>query len=137
MLLKLSFVSVNYNLAVTDGNTTKVRPLRDWIKATYTNFESLVSRYKELQLKKLELKKKVAKHSEAIVDLVRTSKSISKEDISSKLKLDLEIVGEALKKSISSLMKVNKDKELKELTKEVKRIKLLKPLDFYENIIRE
>jgi hypothetical protein len=134
-LSKIRVTSAKYNLAVTDGSITKVRPLKDWIDSTYKNFTGLVDSYKKSKLKKLSIKKLVALNSEAIVDEIRTTPTISKDDIAKNLGLDLIVVEEALKKSISVLMKVNKTKELKSIREEIKSTKLLKPSNFYEDII--
>lgn len=133
-LESLRITSSNYKLAVTDGKTTEVRPLKKWIDETYKNFCSLVKLYKAAELKKLDLKVQVITHAEAIVDVLRASPKISKEDIGKQLKLPQEVVNETLKKSISVLMNINKTKELNSLKKEKASVKKLKPIDFYEDI---
>lgn len=126
----------SYKIAISNGQYTKVTPLREWIKACYDNYCDLVEQYKTHRLKALQLKKDVATHAKDIVDLIRKNDKVTKDKIAKQLKLDMEIVEECLKKSISVLMKLNKDKELAEIAKEEVKIKKLKPQDFYEGILR-
>jgi hypothetical protein len=127
--------TTSYKLAVTNGTTTRVRPLRNWIDESYKNFCKLVVAYKKAEIEKIDLKIQVVTHAEAIVDVLRASPKISKEDIGKTLKLTLEVVTETLKKSLSVLMNITKVKELKALTLEKSKVKKLTPIDFYEDII--
>lgn len=134
-LEKIRFTSSNYKLAVTDGKVTSVKGLKDWIHETYTNFSSLVSIYKKDRLKKLSLRREVALHADLVAKKLIDNPKISKTKIAKELKIDLSIVEECLKKSISVLMNINKSKELQMISDKTSSIHLLTPESFYENII--
>jgi len=134
-LNRIKYNSTKYKLAVTDGKTSEVRPLRDWIHESYTNYTMLVDEYKTKKETALKLKIEVSKNSEIIAKSIMKNPKITKSEIAKELKLDREVVAEALKKSLSSLMKSNKDKDIKAYTSEIKEIKKLKPKDFYEDFI--
>jgi len=126
----------SFKLAVTNGKYTEVIGLKDWIKGCYENYNKLVKDYKLAQLAKLQLKKDVAIHAKDIVDQIRKKDSITKDQIVKNLGISIEVVNEALKKSISVLMKFNKDKELDTIKAEVIRVSKLTPEDFYESLLK-
>lgn len=127
--------STKYTLSVTDGTTTEVLPLKLWLDICYKNFEKLVGDYKKSKLDSIQMKVHVANYAKSIVDLIRANDVITKEEIATKLKISKDIVEEATKKSISVLMKYNKEKELESLKHEAEKINKLKPIDFYGDII--
>lgn len=128
--------SDNYNLAITDGDQTKVRPLKEWIKFSYTNFESLVKKYKTDKLSKLKLKSEVLKYSYDIAKAILADPKASKGSLSKTLGIKEEVVSEALKRSISSLLKGNVDSDIKSVKAEIKYVKSLKTKNFYEDFIK-
>jgi hypothetical protein len=134
-LESLRFSTSSYKLAVTDGKTTKVRGLKSWIDETYKNFCSLVNIYKVKKVDKLKMKEKVVINAEAVAKEIMKYPKKDSTEIAKTLSIEEEVVKECLKKSISVLLKTNKDNELKSLRASIKETKLLKPEDFYENII--
>jgi hypothetical protein len=126
----------SFKLAVTNGKYTEVIGLKDWIKGCYENYTNLVDQYKKKSLVKLDMKRLVAINAKDIVDQIRKNDSITKDQIAKNLKIDLQVVNEATKKSISVLMKFNRDKELDDIKNEELKIKKLKPEDFYESLLK-
>lgn len=132
----MRFNQDSYKLAVTDGNCSSVISLKDWVTGCYNNYARLVTEYKTKHIDKLVMRVNVANNAKDIVDLIRKNDSITKEEIAKKLNIDLEIVSEATKKSISVLMKFNREAELVAIEEEKVKITNLKPEDFYENILK-
>lgn len=131
----MRFPTEHYKIAVTNGEYTEVLPLRDWVKGCYENYSKLVKEYKTKQLESLGMKRHVVINAKDIVDQIRKDDKIKVPGIAGALKISEDIVKETLRKSISVLMKINEEKELKDIAEEEKIVKLLKPEDFYEGII--
>lgn len=134
-LNKCRYHSEKYSLARTDGETSTVIPLKEWIHETYTNYSSLVDKYKKKRLDELKVKELVIKNSEVIAKEIMSNPKIKREELETKLNLPKEVISEALKKSISSLLKTNRDKDLQDVKKDKAQTKALQPKDFYEDFI--
>jgi hypothetical protein len=125
-----------FKLALSNGENTKVTPLRDWIGFCFKNYESLVNEHKKNKVKVFDMKEKVIAVSDDVVDYIRKNPKADSAEIAKDLKLDEELVKEVTKKSISVLMKVDKDKELAAIANQRIELNKLKASDFYEPLMK-
>lgn len=139
-MLRAELEIIRYNqetfkLAISDGDSTRVTPLREWIGACYKNYNQLVDDLKKKKSLALDLKKLVVEHSEDVANHILKNPKDSVEDIAKALKLDLELVKEITRKSISVLMKLDKEKELKSITDQRVDLKRLQAKDYYSDLL--
>lgn len=125
-----------FKLALSNGENTKVTPLRDWIGFCFKNYESLVNEHKKNKFKVFDMKEKVIAVSDDVVDYIRKNPKADSSQIAKDLKLEEDLVKEVTKKSISVLMKVDKDKELDNIANQRIELNKLKASDFYEPLMK-
>jgi hypothetical protein len=125
-----------FKLAISDGSCTAVTPMRDWIGSCYNNYLDLVNQYKLRKYEQLALKESVVNNAEIVVDHIRKYPKDDTPKIAKALKLDEELVKEITKKSISVLMKIDKEKELQSIEKSKEEVTELKAEDFYKDLLK-
>lgn len=125
-----------FKLAISDGSCTAVTPMRDWIGSCYNNYLDLVNQYKLRKYEQLALKESVVNNAEIVVDHIRKYSKDDTPKIAKALKLDEELVKEITKKSISVLMKIDKEKELQSIEKSKEEVTELKAEDFYKDLLK-
>jgi hypothetical protein len=110
--------------------------MRDWIGSCYNNYLDLVNQYKLRKYEQLALKESVVNNAEIVVDHIRKYPKDDTPKIAKALKLDEELVKEITKKSISVLMKIDKEKELQSIEKSKEEVTELKAEDFYKDLLK-
>lgn len=126
----------SFKLALSNGENTRVTPLRDWIAYSFKNYETLVAEHKKNKVRIFDLKEKVIEVSDDVVDYIRKNPKADSAEIAKNLKLDEDLVKEVTKKSISVLMKVDKDKEIAAIASQRDELNKLKASDFYEPLMK-
>lgn len=139
-MLRAELEIIRYNqetfkLAISDGDSTKVTPLRDWIGACYNNYNNLVDELKKKKSLSLDLKEKVIANAEIVVDYLRKTPTAEISQIAKDLKLTEELVKEITKKSISVLMKIDKEKEFESINNQKLELKKLQAKDYYKDLL--
>lgn len=95
-----------YRLTVADNNQAYLISLREWLNKTYNNYLILIEKYKQDKIDKLKFNRVVQENLKLVVDTWKASDyTDTKQQLSDKLNLDIEIINAILNKSISTLSK--------------------------------
>ena len=120
--------STIYNLNITNGQTTFMIPLKDWLEYTYKNYLNLLDFARNEKLKAANFDLEIQTYLPRVADyIINTNPNATNDFIAKEFGINLDIVQAIMAKPISYL---RKNKENSEKLKEIKeKIKYLKKFD--------
>lgn len=128
-----------YNLNVSDGGSAFRIPLREWIKATYTNYINLVTQDNKEEIEKVEFDIKVYSNIEQVANyIINENPKAENEEIIKATGLEPEVVSAIMSRTISNLRKTKDQTEkVKSLKDKLKELKSFNAVEFTDKIINE
>lgn len=129
--------NMTYTLNISDGNSAFRIPLREWIKATYTNYINLIERDNLENIEATKFDIKVYSSIETVANyIINENPKAENEEISSKTGIEIEVVNAVMSRTISNLRR-NKDQseKVKSLKDKLKQLKSFDSVKFTDEII--
>lgn len=116
-----------YTITTSTGEFVHQIPLKKWIKTCYDNYCKLTKKGLDRRVNELEWEKKVYNILPQVGKLLLDEKKYTNEQISKKLKVELELVEACLTKPINLLRKENHDSKIKEFDSKIAELKKITP----------
>lgn len=128
-----------YSLNVSDGGSAFRIPLREWIKATYTNYINLVTQDNKEEIEKVKFDIKVYSNIEQVANyIINENPKAENEEIIKATGLEPEVVSAIMSRTISNLRKTKDQTEkVKSLKDKLKELKSFNAVEFTDKIINE
>jgi DNA gyrase/topoisomerase IV subunit A len=127
-----------YRLTVADGNQAYLISLREWLNKTYTNYLSLIDKYKNDRINKLKFNRLVQENLKLVIDTWKLSDyNDTKQELADKLNLDIGIINAILSKSISSLSKKDTSGAIAKIDSEILAYEQIDPKQKVIEVINE
>lgn len=128
-----------YNLNVSDGGSAFRIPLREWIKATYTNYINLVTQDNKDEIEKVKFDIKVYSNIEQVANyIINENPKAENEEIIEATGLEPEVVSAIMSRTISNLRKTKDQTEkVKSLKDKLKELKSFNAVKFTDEIINQ
>lgn len=137
LAVEASINTKSYRLNVTDGDQIYIIPLKTWLKQTRDRYIDMIKKFKDDNLNKENFNLKVYKNLPEVGKLILQNPDISKEDISSQLSLEMEVIDSILQKSINTLRKGDHTARLEAIEKKLEEYKSIDFNDWILNVINE
>lgn len=128
-----------YSLNVSDGGSAFRIPLREWIKATYTNYINLVTQDNKEEIEKVKFDIKVYSNIEQVANyIINENPKAENEEIIKATGLEPEVVNAIMSRTISNLRKTKDQTEkVKSLKDKLKELKSFNAVEFTDKVINE
>lgn len=128
-----------YSLNVSDGGSAFRIPLREWIKATYTNYINLVNQDNNDEIEKVKFDIKVYSNIEQVANyIINENPKAENEEIIKATGLEPEVVSAIMSRTISNLRKTKDQTEkVKSLKDKLKELKSFDAVKFTDEIINQ
>jgi hypothetical protein len=124
--------SLNYRINVAHGDLVGKIGIRDWMDITYKNYIKILNEYISSQIKSYEWKLTLLKYADQVMDSFQKSgMTYTNDQIASELGIDIDIVADIMKSSLSSWRRMDKDAKRIKYEAELKHWRAQKP----ENIV--
>lgn len=136
---KCNYMSQEYSLMVSDGQSCFRIPLYDWIDFTYKRYIDLIVKVNQKKIQKTEFNIAVLESLPIISDyIINKNPKATDKEICDVLGIHPDIVKDVMQKPISYIRK-NKDTStrLKNLKEELKELKRFDPIKYTEEIIKK
>lgn len=129
--------NMTYSLNISDGGSAFRIPLKEWIKATYNNYISLVTSDNEDCIREVEFDILVATYMEQVANyVINVNPKADDEEIAEKCGTTTNVVAAIMSRSISNLRKTKSQTEkIKQLNQKLKELKKFNAVSFTEDII--
>lgn len=124
-----------FRLTVTDGDSSFLIPMREWLRYTYDNYISIVEKYRLDKISTLEFDYKVFDNLKSVAECLMNHRDYSAEDISKELNCELDVVKSILRKSIGTLKNTDSTAKLKDITNQINQFKELNPEEYTDKLI--
>lgn len=134
---KICVNNMTYSLNISDGGSAFRIPLREWIKATYTNYKNLIISDNQDSIREVEFDILVYSNLENVANyIVNENPKASDEEISSVCQVPIEVVQSIMTRTISNLRKTkSQDEKVKSLKNKLKELKSFNPEAFINDIV--
>jgi hypothetical protein len=126
-----------YTLNVSDGNSAFRIPLREWIKATYTNYINLVNQDNLDQIEATKFDIEVYSNIEQVANyIINENPKAENEEISKATGVRMEVINAIMSRTISNLRKTKDQTEkVKSLKDKLKELKSFDAVKFTDEIV--
>lgn len=134
--LARSFKSINYRINVAFGDKVGRVSIREWIRITMHNYLELFHKYIEDKVTRVEWAMKLLDNADIVMEVFQKSElSATDEEISKTTGIDLDIVKDIMKSSLSSWRRLDKTKKYSKLEEDLKYWKSVDPKKHTEQLI--
>lgn len=134
---KIAVNNMTYTLNVSDGGSAFRIPLREWIKATYTNYINLVVKDNQDNIEQTKFDIKVYSNIEQVANyIINENPKAENEEIAQACGIEMEVVNAIMSRTISNLRKTKDQTEkVKSLKAKLKELKSFDAVKFTEEIV--
>lgn len=134
---KICINNNTYNLNVSDGGSAFRIPLREWIKATYTNYINLVNQDNQDNIEQTKFDIKVYSNIEQVANyIINENPKAENDEIAQACGIEMEVVNAIMSRTISNLRKTKDQTEkVKALKAKLKELKEFDAVKFTEEIV--
>lgn len=134
---KISANTNTYSLNVSDGGSAFRIPLREWIKATYTNYRNLIIKDNLEEIDKVKFDIKVYSNIGTVANyILNVNPKADNDEIIKATGLEPEVVSSIMTRTISTLRKTKDQTEkVRSLKEKLKELKEFDPTEFINSIV--
>lgn len=136
---KICVNNMTYTLNVSDGGSAFRIPLREWIKATYTNYIDLVKKDNLDNIEATKFDIEVYSNIEIVANyIINENPKAENEEICKATGINPEVVNAIMSRTISNLRKTKDQTEkVKLLKQKLKDLKSFDPVKFTDEIVNK
>jgi hypothetical protein len=124
-----------YRLTVADDENSYLIPLKEWLMLTYTNYLTLIGKFKEDKISKNQFDYEVYKWLPKVAETFLANRDMSVDQIASTLGISVEVVKAILGKTISTLARRDTEEKLNKIQELIDKYRSIEPDLMVKDII--